>query len=83
MLRKIWPNNKVFDEDELAYVPDLSIALSDGILKGLTTYMISANPEYNEIVPSDGDGGRGGSAGPTRKRGRRFWKVLSRRRRRA
>ena len=67
VLRKIWPNNKVFDEDELAYVPDLSIALSDGILKGLTTYMISANPEYNEIVPATATVGAGGSAGPTPK----------------
>ena len=30
VLRKIWPNNKVFDEEEVAYyVPDISIALSD------------------------------------------------------
>ena len=67
VLRKIWPNNKVFDEDEMSTVPDLSIALSDGILKGLTTYMISANPEYNEIVPATATVGAGGSAGPTPK----------------
>ena len=49
--RRCFPSTSVFEEEEPSSVPDFSIALSDGILKGFPTYMIAANPEYNEIVP--------------------------------
>ena len=52
------------DEEEVSAVPDISIALSDGILKGLPSYMIGANPEYNEIVPASATLGAGGANQP-------------------
>ena len=54
--------SKVFasDDDDVSNVPDISIALSDGILKGLPNYMIQNNPEYNEFVPSTATIGAGG-----------------------
>jgi hypothetical protein len=52
------------DEEEVSAVPDISIALSDGILKGLPSYMIGVNPEYNEVVPASATLGAGGANQP-------------------
>lgn len=42
---------KVFSEEEFSMTPDLSVAQSDGIIKGLKTYMVHDNPVYHNIVP--------------------------------
>jgi len=52
------------DEEEVSAVPDISIALSDGILKGLPSYMIGVNPEYNEVVPASATLSAGGANQP-------------------
>ena len=62
--RRCFPSTRVFEEEEPSSVPDFSIALSDGILKGFPTYMIAANPEYNEIVPGTSTVPAGGPNNP-------------------
>jgi hypothetical protein len=52
------------DEEEVSSVPDISIALSDGILKGLPSYAIGVNPEYNEVVPASATLSAGGANQP-------------------
>ena len=64
LLNRFAPVRVFADEEEVSAVPDISIALSDGILKGLPSYMIGANPEYNEIVPASATLGAGGANQP-------------------
>ena len=51
------------EEEEVSMTPELSIARSDGIMKGLTTFLIQENPQYNEIVPSSATKSCGGPNG--------------------
>ena len=51
------------EEEEVNMTPELSIARSDGIMKGLTTFLVQENPEYNEIVPSSATKSCGGPNG--------------------
>lgn len=62
---RMFPNGLVEEEEEeeVSMTPELSIARSDGIMKGLTTFLIQENPEYNEIVPSSATKSCGGPNG--------------------
>jgi hypothetical protein len=61
---RCFPARAFAEDEERSSVPDLSVALSDDILKGLPTYMIGANPEYNLVVPASATRGAGGARQP-------------------
>jgi hypothetical protein len=50
ILRLFPKAESLFDEVEVSRTPDLSIALSDGILKGLPSYEVKDNDAYFSIV---------------------------------
>ena len=61
---RVFPKGLVEEEEEeVSMTPELSIARSDGIMKGLTTFLVQENPEYNEIVPSSATKSCGGPNG--------------------
>ena len=49
VIKRMFPVANFFEEDDFSLTPDLSIARGDGILKGLKTYRIHDNPDFNMV----------------------------------